>query len=51
MFFFFHPTAIEQRRGTIKAGNEPRPFEYSSKLDSAINLLNLVREPNVLNLS
>jgi len=34
-----------------RVDNEPNQFEYSSRFDSTINALNLVREPNELNLS
>jgi hypothetical protein len=34
-----------------RAGNEPNQPEYSSKLDSTIDSLNLVHEPNEPNLS
>ncbi|KEH34743.1 hypothetical protein MtrunA17_Chr3g0112201 [Medicago truncatula] len=34
-----------------RAGNEPNQLEYSSELDSKMNSLNLVHEPNELNLS
>jgi len=34
-----------------RAGNEPNQLDNSSKLDSTINSLNLVHEPNELNLS
>jgi len=33
------------------AGNDPNQLENSSELDSTINSLNLVHEPNELNLS
>jgi len=35
----------------IKADNEPNHLDNSSELDSTINSLNLVHEPNELNLS
>jgi hypothetical protein len=34
-----------------RAGNEPNQLDNSSELDSTINSLNLVHEPNELNLS
>ena len=34
-----------------RAGNEPNQFDNSSELDSIINSLNLVHEPNEPNLS
>lgn len=36
---------------TSRASNKPDQFEYSSKFDSIINLLDLVHEPNVPNLN
>jgi len=35
---------------TNKADNEPNQLDNSSKLDLTINLLNMVHEPNELNL-
>ena len=34
---------------TSRAGNEPNQHDNSSELDSTINSLNLVHEPNELN--
>jgi len=34
---------------TSRAGNEPNQLDNSSELDSTINSLNLVHEPNELN--
>ena len=38
-------------RLTLRAGNEPNQLENSSRLDSIINSLDLVHEPNESNLS
>ncbi|KEH40145.1 hypothetical protein MTR_1g022280 [Medicago truncatula] len=36
---------------SVRADNEPNQLEQNSRLDSTIDLLNLVHEPNELNLS